>query len=67
MSCFPDDINYALRFPAETRTDDAFFEKFGAMFYNWMTSWRVNDGFSNGIKHADEDDGGHPGYIDVGL
>lgn len=42
-----------------------FLEKFGAIFYNWMTSWRVNDGYSNGIKHPYEDDGGHPAYIDV--
>jgi hypothetical protein len=62
----PDVINYALRFPAELRTNDEYLQKLGGFFFNWATNWKISDGFSIGVRNKDDNDGGNPtGYTTV--
>jgi hypothetical protein len=62
----PRAINYALRFPAELRTNDEYLSKLGGLFFNWMTNFKLSDGFTVGVRNKDDNDGGNPtGYVSV--
>lgn len=66
MTSLPDDVHYALRFPAELRTDNEFLESMSGFTNNWATNIRFGLDFLPGPRNQDFDDGGEPpGYIRV--
>lgn len=68
ISELPNTIDYAIRFPAELRTNDTTLQRFAGFFYNWATNRKLSDEFSSGPRNKDDDDGGSPpGYIYVRI
>lgn len=68
LTALPNDIHYALRFPAELRTDNPLLESMSGFTNNWATNIRFGLDFLPGPRNQDDDDGGEPpGYIRVSL
>ena len=68
LTALPNDIHYALRFPAELRTDNPVLESMGGFTNNWATNIRFGLDFLPGPRNQLFDDGGEPpGYIRVSL
>jgi ATP-binding cassette subfamily A (ABC1) protein 3 len=64
----PSVVNYAIRFPAELRTNNSQEERFGGFFFNWRTNFKLADEFASGPRNKENDDGGNPpGYINVNM
>lgn len=68
LTDLPDVVNYAIRFPAELRSNDTDALNFAGFFFNWATNFRLSSEFSIGPRNKDDNDGGNPpGYIPVRL
>lgn len=66
QATLPDVINYALRFPAELRSDNPDELRLAGFFFNWATEFKLTDEFAMGPRNRLDDDGGTPpGYINV--
>jgi ATP-binding cassette subfamily A (ABC1) protein 3 len=66
ITSLPDDIAYALRFPAELRTDNEALAQMGGFTNNWATNIRFGLDFLPGPRNGDINHGGEPpGYIVV--
>lgn len=64
----PDDLNYAIRFPSELRTENEALRRFTGFFFNWATNFKVTNDFTIGPRNRNETDGGSPpGYINQGF
>ncbi|KAG5683919.1 hypothetical protein PVAND_013177 [Polypedilum vanderplanki] len=65
---FPNNIHYALRFPAELRTENEILNEMGGFTSNWATNIRFGLDFLPGPRNGNEFDGGEPpGYIRQGF
>lgn len=68
ISQLPDVVTYAIRFPAELRTNNSELQKFTGFFYNWSTNRKLTDEFSSGPRNKEDEDGGSPpGYVNVNM
>ncbi|CRK89801.1 CLUMA_CG003438, isoform A [Clunio marinus] len=64
----PAEITYALRFPAELRTDNELQQQFAGFAYNWGTNFKFGSEFTIGPRNPSFNDGGAPpGYINQGF
>lgn len=60
----PDEIHYAMRFPAELRTPNGALNSLGGFTNNWQTNIRFGLEFLPGPRNPGPDDGGEPpGYL----
>jgi ATP-binding cassette subfamily A (ABC1) protein 3 len=65
---FPDEIKYAVRFPAELRTNITGSDVAAAFSQNWATNIRFGLDFIPGARNRNSRDGGNPpGYIRQGF
>lgn len=61
-------LNYAIRFPAEMRSDSSEAQQLAGFSYNWGTDFKLNEAFLIGPRNRRDNDGGiPPGYIDQGF
>jgi ATP-binding cassette subfamily A (ABC1) protein 3 len=68
QTALPNDIHYAMRFPAELRTDNPLLESMSGFTHNWATNIRFGLDFLPGPRNQLDDDGGEPpGYIRVSV
>ena len=62
----PNDVHYAMRFPAELRTQSELLDSMAGFTNNWATNIRFGLDFLPGPRNQLSDDGGEPpGYIRV--
>lgn len=62
----PNNLNYAMRFPAELRRNDSLPNNLGGFSSNWGTNIRFGIDFIPGPRNGAANDGGEPpGYIRV--
>lgn len=66
LTSLPDNVHYALRFPAELRTESELLDSMSGFTNNWATNIRFGLDFLPGPRNQMADDGGEPpGYIRV--
>lgn len=64
----PDNLTYALRFPAELRGLSKQEAAFAGFSFNWATNFKLSNEFLTGPRNRNDNDGGMPpGYIFQGF
>lgn len=68
ITVLPDNLTYALRFPAELRGLSKQEAAFAGFSFNWATNFKLSNEFSTGPRNRKDNDGGMPpGYLNQGF